>query len=182
MNTSSLKKEFLIDECWMMAFGAAFQRANVYVARPDNLTDSQYTQQKNEFRTSVRQFIETTLLPKYKEPLTDEEHLKSIQQIIGYTTKSRYSELLSNGRFKFGVAQKLLNLILKYYWCLGSPRTPPHFPVDRIIQELIPNHKMINWTTLDNSNDYMNIVNAARKCLTNDQSLAEWELEIYSRR
>ena len=47
-----------------------------------------------------------------------------------------YSKKFSrNGiSFKIGHSQKLLNLMLKYYWCLEWLKyTPPHCPIDRMI-------------------------------------------------
>jgi hypothetical protein len=41
---------------------------------------------------------------------------------------------ICKGKINFGIAQKMLNLYLKYMWSLGNIQEPPHFPVDRIIQ------------------------------------------------
>jgi hypothetical protein len=49
--------------------------------------------------------------------------------------------------YKYGVAQKLLNLFLKYLWCLGTIAEPPHCPVDRIIIGKTC-YKDKNWTEI----------------------------------
>lgn len=182
LKTLSLQKKFLVDECWIMAFGAAFQRVNVYKPKPRSLSDSKYEKVRTDFRNSVRNFIEKSLIPTYQRQVTEEQHLRSIQSLIDFTAKSKYHHQLTNERFNIGVAQKLLNIILKYYWCLEMIAMPPHFPVDRIIQERIKNHTILNWTTLDSIKDYMKIIAAANKCLNKGQTLAEWELEEYNRK
>lgn len=42
---------------------------------------------------------------------------------------------MRGGQFSFGVAQKLFNLALKFYWSLGLIAEPPHCPIDLLVQE-----------------------------------------------
>ncbi|SDJ63273.1 hypothetical protein SAMN05216338_105731 [Bradyrhizobium sp. Rc2d] len=42
---------------------------------------------------------------------------------------------LRDGIYWYVVAQKVLNLLLKYYWCLARIPEPPYCPIDRIIIE-----------------------------------------------
>lgn len=80
----------------------------------------------------------------------------------------------------FGVAQKLLNLYLKYLWCLGEIDTPPHCPVDsRILVTVgLPN---VRWSKMDKG-VYKNII--ARIKEVADESgfanMSEWELETFN--
>jgi hypothetical protein len=70
------------------------------------------------FKTQTRDFIENTIKPEYKNgQITDEVHVKNIFAISDFT--KQFYEILSGGYLNFGVSQKLLNLHLKYSWCLG---------------------------------------------------------------
>lgn len=54
---------------------------------------------------------------------------------------SEYVSVLADGRMKIGHAQKALNLYLKYMWCAGWVREPPHCPFDRIVLQFVPECK-----------------------------------------
>jgi len=72
---------------------------------------------------------------------------------------------------------------LKYQWCLGELATPPHCPFDRII---ISKMKLPNppaWTQLDSVDAYKILVEKASQLASaSDKSIAEWELDVFSRR
>src|SRR5690606_5262794 len=122
------QEHFIYNEIWTLTFGAGFQRANIYL---EKIKDTD----KKSFKKELKEFIELDILPFYKdnEIIKDDEHLSNIQKISIYS--SRFENILQNGKLNFGVSQKLLNLILKYLWCLFEYPTPPHFPLDRRIQE-----------------------------------------------
>jgi hypothetical protein len=50
----------------------------------------------------------------------------------------QYQGVPSKNLFRVGTAQKALNLYLKYLWCLGEIKTPPHCPFDRGIIQMLP--------------------------------------------
>ena len=82
-----------------------------------------------------------------------------------------------------GISQKLLNIVLKYYWCLGLLPEPPHCPVDRIIQQKIYKQPKVNWTQLNSTDIYMQIINDIKDLAKRDDlSIAQWELENFDRR
>ena len=117
---------------------------------------------------------------RYLNPVDEEEHIENIKQITQYTEVNK--DILKNGKLNFGISQKLLNLYLKYHWCMGLIPTPPHFPVDSIIQKKL-NLKVIPWTKMNNDEDYRRIIDSARKNLKkhNCVSLAELELLLFER-
>ena len=129
----------------------------------------------------LRRTIDDDFLPIYKQgEVTDEAHISNIQQLCD-KAKNKYGAILNKGTFRFGTAQKLLNLYLKYLWCLKEIKTPPHFPVDRRIQTEMK-MTITNWTSLDTSEAYMAIINAARaKFIPQFKSLALMELELFGR-
>lgn len=178
------QKRFLQQEIWILTFGGAFQRANLY---NQTATESD----KKQFRLALIGFLEIAILPKYLKSIpNDIEHLLNIHSIKQY---SRYfKEHLNGGELKLGVCQKLLNLLLKYHWCQGWIKEAPHFPIDNIIikkiNEIISKEKhpiqkiTVNggWTKLHDDNTYLNIIKTAIE-VAKPLRLAEWELITFER-
>jgi len=170
------KTEFIQKEIWMLTYNASFQRAKIY-------KENAGEEEKKNLRTKLRFEIENEILSDYNNDVSDEKHLENINKIK--RSSENFSEILNNGSFSFGVAQKMLNLYLKYQWCLGRIKSiPPHFPVDRQIQEALKIPNIISWTTEMNENDYMNVINIARNRLKeyNKKNIAELELYLFERR
>ena len=169
-----MKEKFLNNEFWTLTFGAAFQRANVY---NDNVSD----EVKGEFKMKTRSFIENILLNYYlKNEVTDELHIDNINKLSCFT--EQFSDILQNGKLNFGVSQKMLNLYLKYLWCNNKISAPPHFPVDRRIQENIGFKPVVSWTQFTDSIDYMKIINFVRNINEEHTTIAEYELDHFERR
>ncbi len=167
------KQDFLIEEIWMLTFGGAFQHSGIYKANTKE-------KERAYFRNMLKGYVEKIVLKKYKQSVLDQEHLENIVSISNYTAS--FKEILK-ARINIGISQKLLNLALKYYWCLNLLPEPPHFPVDRIIQQKIYKQPIVNWTQLNDVDIYMQIINDARALAKqNDLSLAQWELENFIRR
>lgn len=169
-----MQKEFIQNEIWILVFGGAFQRASLY---KKNVSEKE----RKDFRIKLRAYIENTFLPQYKNVVNEEIHIENITNLSEFTTA--FNKILTNGIMNFGVSQKLLNLYLKYQWCLGLIEKPPHFPVDRIIQQKLNFKPIISWTQIKKVDDYMKIINCG-KDLANKQniSLAQLELELFNRR
>lgn len=168
------KQEFLKDEIWLLTFGGAFQHSGIY----KNKTKEK---ERTYFRNMLRGYIEQTILDSYKTAVTDDAiHIENIKAISNYT--ANFKEILK-APINIGISQKLLNLVLKYYWCLGILPEPPHCPVDRIIQQKIYKQPLVNWTQLDSIDTYLQIINDARDLAKkNGVSIAKWELENFNRR
>jgi hypothetical protein len=165
---------FLHSELWILTFGGAFQRAGIYK------TEILITEkERSDFRNGLKMYVETHLLLQYKIIISEKSHIENIQKIVDFSTQ--HAVILSNDTLNFGVAQKLLNLLLKYHWCIGEIAEPPHFPVDRLIQKEI-GCKITNWTELNNVTDYLCIIDAARiKAHEKNMTLAMWELVHFQR-
>lgn len=172
-NLNNIKRDFLIEEIWLLTFGGAFQHSGIYKANTKE-------KERTYFRNILKGYIEQVVLKKYKQPVSDEDHLENIISISNYTAS--FKEVLK-APINIGISQKLLNLALKYYGCLGLLPEPPHFPVDRIIQQKIYKQPLVNWTQLDTKDIYLQIINDARTLAKqNNLSLAQWELENFIRR
>ncbi len=170
-----LTKKFITNEIWMLTFSAAFQRGYIYSGGTED--------QKKEFKNHLKLHIDNELLSKYKDSVNDQEHLKSIHSIIEESKK--YKDILTNGSINFGISQKILNLYLKYRWCLNDIHTPPHFPVDRRIQENIKYKHLFSWTQLSDSKRYMELIEHVRGVVQKSnqyKSIAEFELIHFDRK
>jgi hypothetical protein len=171
------EQEFIIDEIWILAWNASVQRANLYKKglSSDNT-------EAPEFRDSVITYIEKEIFKSYKSGCTEEQHYKNIDSLIGKANVLGSSILGPDG-YKYGVAQKLLNLAVKYMWCLGHIKEPPHCPIDRIIINKTKFKDKINWTEIKARKPYEDVIEEIKELgRAKNLTPAQWELHHYSRR
>ena len=126
-----MKNSFIEREIWMLTRLGAFQRSGIYNL---NVTEKK----KREFTDELKIHLNDLIINQYSKVVSEEKHIENIESII--KKSKRFSDFQDVNRvlkkeLNFGIAQKLLNLYLKYHWCLGKVELPPHFPVDRILQE-----------------------------------------------
>lgn len=171
-----MKKDFLKYEFWILTIQGAFQRSNAY--RKDTSE-----KERIEFRKKPKVFVDTELVPQYTQEVSEEQHEQNIIKLC-YYSREKFEHLFEKGSLNIGVSQKLLNLYLKYQWCNGWIATPPHFPVDRIIQQKIKVHPLKPWTQFEEINDYKTVIEFAKKYASENKhtSLAEMELTLFERR
>ena len=166
MNES--QRKFLKNEFFMLSWGAAVQHNGVWKNNPTKKT-------KDGFREKIKAFLENELLKDYdKRKVTEGEHITNIEKLQAKTKE------LGNA-LNFGTCQKLLNMMCKYYWCVGFIEEPPHLPIDSInlknagIQDKC-------WTKdINDKTDYKAIIDGIRK-KAGSQSLAEWEIVNWKRK
>ncbi len=172
------KKDYIISELWILAWNASVQHASLY--RKGAWKDSR--DDINEFKNSVISYVSQKLIPKYKKHVDESHHCRNIEDLINYANKVDNGVLGQEG-YKYGVAQKLLNLALKYYWCLGEITEPPHCPVDRIVINKTIYRNKINWTQINSRQEYLKVIEAVRSIANSQRcSIAHWELGNYNRR
>lgn len=164
MKAEEIKKQFILDQIWILAVQASFQRARVYKGHNN----------KEARKLALRAQIEE-IAKQYVNPVSEETHIQNIWGICCADDVGL--------NINFGVAQKLLNLYLKYLWTLGITEiAPPHFPVDRMIQEALKYKALFNWTQLTDVNVYKAFIEFAKAEMIkrNLNSLAEMELIVYN--
>ena len=160
-----------------MAWAGSVQRAKLY----KEITDSS-SKEVGKFRENVIKFITDNLIPQYYAGCTEEQHYYNIERLINYANDVDPGILKTVG-YKYGVAQKLLNLALKYYWCLGLINDPPHCPVDRIIISKTKHSGIINWTQITEKSEYQKVIEEIKVLAGKSQlSIPAWELTIFNRR
>ena len=132
---------------------------------------------KDVFRNALRESLDEISL-SYTSQIKEEKHLLNIKNLSDDLT-SRFPHCLRKGRFRIGIAQKALNLYLKYLWCVDLIAMPPHCPFDSIIINHLPDCRGLSWTSIDTIEDYQKLVEAAQKKAAG-KSLPQWELEIWT--
>lgn len=173
---SSFQKNFVINELMVLAWAASVQRADVYKAAP-NPADSQVL----KFRKGVFNFIQD-LIPQYVNGCDEQTHIENLQALVDHAT-AMGSPILAGKVYRIGVAQKLLNLVLKYIWCSGFIAKPPHCPVDRIVLKMGEASTDICWTQMRSMDEYLLAIRELRRRADAElQLLADWELTHYRRR
>ena len=171
------KQEFVENQVLTDSINAAFQRANVYA-------DSKAYTDKNrqKLRGALAVLLRKQAKQYYAAPVSEAQHNANICTIAAdLTTAFVGANLLRNDTFRIGIAQKAFNLYLKYLWCLGWIKDPPHCPFDFGIIAKLPltaqQRQALQWTELDSIGDYQALVDAAKKVADDKQlSVAEWEL------
>lgn len=169
------KKRFLCYELGLLSLKAALSTrdsdAPVYAK---GIKFHQRTKEKKVFR-GVLEKLEQMYL---KGHVTEDQHVEFIQRTADDVSKALGNKL-HNGRFRVGVAQKLINLHLKYLWVTGHIEEPPHCPIDGIIRDKAK--ISYDWTTNDSIEAYKQAV-ADLKKVAKVRSLSVWELEEFRRR
>jgi hypothetical protein len=162
------QEQFIMDEFFNCTIRGAFQRARVYTPEAEESAKAKVWE---ALRSWLGQHES-----RYCGDVTEEDHIRNIVSLSEALSKD-HADTLVNGRFRIGVAQKALNLYLKYLWCLGKVSRPPHCPFDAIVIGTLAGCSDINWTKLDCLEGYQRLVKAAKE-RAGAASLAEWELEV----
>lgn len=166
------QEHFLREEFLTMSINGALRRSYTY--SPQSASDKDRVNFREELRRELKK-----IAAEYTTTVAAQTHLSSIQGLADALT-SKYSRFLVGGRFRIGIAQKALNLYLKYLWCLGLIPLPPHCPFDQIIIDQLPGCADLRWTLINTIDDYIKLVKVATKRAT-PKSLSEWELQEWTR-
>ena len=167
------KQDFLVSECWILSWNASAQRASLYSAKAKP--------KGKHFRQEVISFITREVLPAYTTPVPEKTHEANIE-LIADTGSQIGSHVLGPAGYKIGVVQKLLNLQLKYLWCLGCSSEPPHCQIDRVMIGKTSLKGAMNWTQIADIATYRQVISALKEAAEpTGLSLACWELESFDR-
>lgn len=163
------KKEFMLNELWNITLEDTIQRARVYTVA----ARKEQRQEAREFLISVANAL---VEEQYgKEKVIEIKHIDNIERLMQQS--QQMAPLLNKGGLNFGVCQKLLNLHLKLRWVFGLIPEPPHFPIDRKIQEHIGSTPVVSWSSEMDRGSYEDIVEQVRiLAKKKNMSLAAYEL------
>lgn len=153
---------------------AALQQRQNKVYSRDEVGDERLT-----FRRELARMMREES-PRYKQqnlPVSDDEHCTAIRRISDRLS-ARFGEILKDGRFRYGTAQKAFNLYLKFLWRLGAlgEGKPPHCPVDGIVLKTAG--LIGSWTWSDDEQEYRRWINEIRKKAA-PRTLSDWEYEMW---
>lgn len=164
---SDKKNSFIRDVILSNTISAAFQHASVY---------NEKSSQREEFQENVKKYLVETA-EKYRQT---NDHFERIREFKVNVENTEYRSILRNEQISFGVAQKLVNLYLKYLWCLGKFDMPPHCPIDRfVIDNGCQNPRLYHPWTQMTQEKYVDAMNEIKQTAGNE-SLAVWELDLWN--
>jgi hypothetical protein len=165
------RMEFLVKAALSDTLCSSLQRANVYV---QGVTDARKRQFKGAFKRKLCE-----IEPMYRIRVdNDSQHIETIRAFAESLSQD-FRDILQGEGIRIGVAQKGVNLFLKYMWSLGRIPEPPHCPIDAIVLREIGDDA--KWTRLRRVGEYERIIELCRQA-DPGQSLARWELDLYNRR
>lgn len=179
MTETEDKNRFLTYELGLLSLKAALStRDSNFPVYNCELKQHQRTEAKNVFRELLAEIEQ-----RYSEQIAESDHIKFIEVTAADLTK-KLGNSLHGGRFRIGVAQKLINLHLKYLWVVGLCPEPPHCPIDGIIRDKA---KIIryDWTKSDDINEYLAAIKELKLRVMAagfGKSLSQWELHVFRRR
>jgi hypothetical protein len=104
-----------------------------------------------------------------------DQHIRNIEE-FAKSLSEHFPDVLSGKKMKIGVAQKAVNLYLKFLWCYGWIPEPPHCPIDRTVLEKVGDYDA--WTKIDTIQEYMEKIDKIGN-QKGDKSFSEWEYELW---
>ena len=170
------KERFLDKEFWMLSWNASVQTRNGLPVYADNPSD----EEKAQLKQFVRNYINKELLPMYEcQKVTEEQHCRHIEKLAGEVTTC-HDSILHGGEYRIGIAQKLLNLQLKYLWCQDKLDTPPHCPIDGNVLRAVGSTE--SWTYWTSIKQYDGAIEEIRKHSASEgwQHIADWKLSLFN--
>lgn len=175
MPLSTAKRRFLSYELGLLTLKAALStRDKKWPIYSPAMKDHQRGEAKEAFREILIEIEQKCVTVS----LNEADHILYIKSVA-----DRLSDLLTTSlhqsRFRIGVAQKMVNLHLKYLWVAGIAQEPVHCPIDGIIRDL--SGIQYDWTRSDSTEEYKLAV-AALTAVAGTKSLSQWELEAFRRR
>ena len=170
-NNMGKQTKYLERELLILAWNSTVQHAALY----KNRAWQNHRDQIDTFRKKVIEHIRNHIILQYKGTVEEHRHCENIRGLISHANKVDTGGLRKEG-YKYGVAQKVLNLALKYCWCLGLIEEPPDCPLDKIVIDKTAFRGKVNWTQMLTEREYLNIISAIRSLAAKEnRSTAQWE-------
>jgi hypothetical protein len=171
------KRAFLSYELGVLTLKAALStRDDAYPVYARNATRMQLAAAQDAIR-AVLPIVEKQY-SQIAGQKSDDLHMQFIVETADQLSDA-HCVALHNGRFRIGIAQKLINLHLKYLWTAALIPEPPHCPLDGIIRDIA--NLEYDWTSSDSIDDYKCAIYALKHVAT-PRTLSVWELEEFRRR
>lgn len=175
MPTQDDKNSFLAYELGLLSLKAALSTRTE--SWPIYATSCK-VHQRNNIKAAFRIEL-VNLATTYSAGHVNEVDHLSLISAFADRISMQYGPSLYKGRFRHGVAQKLVNIHLKYLWAAGMIPEPPHCPIDGIIRDRAGLN--YDWTSSDSAAEYEGAI-AMLKKHAQPRTLAVWELQEFRRR
>lgn len=170
-----MKKKFIKKEILLLTIAGAFGRNKIYRENLD-------IKEKKVFKIKLCEYLDRFAV-KYRNEINEDLHYLNLSELEFLINEN--DNVLYGGNISFGTVQKLLNLYLKYLWCIGEIQEPPHCPIDSIVLSKIEGERQTRWTKMG-ENDYYRIIgklkNNKAENKKSEDSIAIWELREFNRR
>lgn len=176
MNIETAKKDFVNYIFFQNAYQAAVTTRNKKypVFYQNNLSQKDFETMISGFRywcetecNAIATIFKNSVAGSYN-------HVATIREFCEYATNT-FGECLKNRKLRFGVAQKMINLYLKFLWCIGEIQEPPHCPVDGYVKIALGDMGLTNWTEMTEEAQYQEYISKITS-----SSPANWELLQWS--
>lgn len=166
---------FLNNEFLTLSINGALGHSSTYCTEPE--PDERRQRLREKLRELLRYYAEGYV--KSDETVREDIHNKNIQELADKLSKE-FNDVLEDGTFRTGIAQKALNLYLKYLWCMNKmPSRPPHCPFDRrVLHEIRAVHE--SWTKCNTTKEYMSWVKGAEEKAGSKEKVPDWELYFWN--
>ena len=176
-NIHPSKRAFLTYELGLLTLKAALStRDDVYPVYARQATRTQRAEVQEAIRAVLPE-IEGRYAPS-AAPVDERAHIEFIAAVSDRLSQA-HGHALHGMRFRIGIAQKLINLHLKYLWSAGLVSQPHHCPLDGIVRDMA--HLRYDWTSSDSMDEYVSAI-ADLRIVAGERQIAIWELEEFRRR
>jgi len=175
MTLQSLKHRCLTYELGLLSLNAALSTRDKDWPIYDS---SKKLHQRSKAKSTFRDVLVEIETMYSKGGICDDVHIAFVVKVADELS-AKLKDHLHGERFRIGIAQKLVNVHLKYLWVAGLCSEPPHCPIDGIIRDMA--NISYDWTRSDCAEEYRKAINSLRK-VAHPKSLSVWELEAFRRR
>lgn len=166
------KKEFVNIIFLSDSYNSAVRTRN----QEGKIFESANSEKRTKFQDDCYKLLHQYAQSFKTDPWTFEDHYKKIEEFRNEVT-DQGNGILKNNTFRYGIAQKMLNLYFKYLWCSGDLKTEPlHCPIDGIVKEILGNSTLVNWTSMVEMEEYKKYIDLIRE-KDKSRSPSQWELE-----
>lgn len=166
------QKEFLNAIFFQNAWQAAVTTRNHEFPVFDSKADDK---EKLKFRTWCE--IRCNELIEEYQKNKEGDHVQRIEKFVQEVNDGPFKAVL-DGNFRFGIAQKLINLYFKFRWCAGDIQSTPHCPMDNVVKSALESRitsvgiELKSWTSM-NRTDYEKYLDAFKVLEINEYAMEE---------
>ena len=193
INNSDIVKK-IIGQCSYRAYQdlkrrVPYEHSSNAVEKLDENRKMAFRKKKEKFLTEIYETINSNLVDDkgmFKKNINPREIIEDVI-VVGEKNQAVFK---NDKKFTVGLAQKWVNMTLKYLWILGvvdaESETELEVPIDSYILEALCelglDVKHIKWSTWNNFAEYITIQEELKKIITNEfQTRIAWENEAWIR-